>query len=214
MKDRIIMRSLYNIIKYKAILISLICITFTTAAYAVDEKPTAVNTETSPRVALGFNLDLFPTIVSATQEKFGMSFQTWVGINHMRIRFVGAHLYLPEALAGNKYFNQFRTSVGALIVDYCFGKNFDGVWIGSGIEIWQNQITHRQSGLKSEWTNQVLTLGVGYTWRMYKNLYLDPWCAVHYIMNDATIKRNGHSFEQFPLQASVSVKIGYFFNIK
>jgi hypothetical protein len=48
-------------------------------------------------MAVGFNLDLLPTALSAAHGRPGYAPQVWLGIGHARIRFVGAHLEPPDA---------------------------------------------------------------------------------------------------------------------
>src|SRR5437588_172715 len=83
------------------------------AALADAEAPRA------PRaVALGFNLDLFPTVISAVNGKVGIAPQVWVGLEPVRLRFVGAHLEPPDALAfADKGFVHPTTTAFAAIVD-------------------------------------------------------------------------------------------------
>jgi hypothetical protein len=50
-------------------------------------------------MAIGFNIDLLPTALSAVNGKLGYAPQVWLGIGHARVRFVGAHLEPPDAFA-------------------------------------------------------------------------------------------------------------------
>jgi len=50
-------------------------------------------------MAIGFNVDILPTALSAANGRLGYAPQVWLGIGHARIRFVGAHLEPPKALA-------------------------------------------------------------------------------------------------------------------
>jgi hypothetical protein len=55
--------------------------------------------ESSTPLALGFNIDLLPTALSAANGRLGYAPQVWIGIGHARIRFVGAHLEPPKTFA-------------------------------------------------------------------------------------------------------------------
>src|ERR1041385_2702238 len=110
-------------------------------------RVSATETEHAPcaecarRMALGFNVDLFPTVISAVNGKLGYAPQVWIGIDRVRVRFVGAHLEAPDAFAfADEGFENPTTTAFAAIIDYTFGPHFDGPWIGSGFEIWQQSI--------------------------------------------------------------------------
>jgi len=165
-------------------------------------------------MALGFNLDLFPTLISAAHGKFGVAPQVWVGLDHVRMRFVGAHLEPPDALAfADKGFRNPTITAFAAIVDYTFGQHFDGFWLGSGFELWQQSIEHDGVVGSARWTSTVFTLGGGYIWRFAGNFFIDPWIGLHAVLNPQTIALGGFDYEPFPLVADVSVKLGWFVDL-
>ena len=165
------------------------------------------------RFGLGYNLDLFPTVISASAGHFGIAAQAWAGIDHVKVRIVGARMAFPDSTIGNSAFSGYELSVAAVIMDYVFGEGFSGFWIGTGIEQWQNSITHDQSGAETRWSNVVMTFGGGYIWKVFGNLFVEPWAGIHYITNPHTVETGADRFEQKEFQASASVKIGYFFDI-
>ena len=173
----------------------------------------ALYAEEPRRTAIGFTFDILPTAVSAASGRFGYSYQTWAGIDHMRVRLVGAQIYMPDALGGSKSFDNRSMTVAAGIIDYVFGERFDGAWIGTGVELWQNSIRCKSSGARSEWVNQVLTLGGGYIYRVKGNFYVEPWCAAHYIMNQRAVRDGSASYTPQRISAEVSLKAGYFFDM-
>ncbi len=86
-------------------------------------------------MALGFNVDLLPTVLSAANGRLGYAPQVWLGLGHARVRFVGAHLEPPDAFAfAPSGFRNPTTTAFASILDYTFGPRFDGPWVGSGFE--------------------------------------------------------------------------------
>ena len=165
------------------------------------------------RTALGFTFDFLPTALSASTGNIGYSYQTWIGVDHLRGRLVGAQIYMPDALASTSHFNHSSMTVAAGIIDYVFGDHFDGAWIGSGVELWQNRIRIKDDGKSQYWLNQVLTLGGGYIFRVAGNLYVEPWGAVHCIMNNRTISSASGSYTPQRFSAEVSLKAGYFFDM-
>jgi hypothetical protein len=72
----------------------------------------------APRaMALGVQLDLFPTIASAAAGELGYAPQLWLGIDRVRIRFVAAHMQLPDRLAFAEGFVRPTTTALALVLD-------------------------------------------------------------------------------------------------
>lgn len=173
----------------------------------------ALYAEEPTRTAAGFTFDFLPTAVSAAAGHFGYSYQTWAGIDHLRMRLVGAQIYMPDRFIGSKRFDSHSLTVAAGIIDYVFGEHFDGAWIGTGVELWQNRIRCKSSGSTSEWVNQVLTAGGGYIFRVKGNFYVEPWGAVHVIMNQRPVRDGSASYTPQRVSAEVSLKAGYFFDI-
>jgi hypothetical protein len=162
-------------------------------------------------MALGFNLDLFPTVISAANGKAGYAPQVWLGIEPVRIRFVGAHLEPPDALAfADKGFRHPTTTAFAAILDYTTGPHFDGFWAGAGFELWEQSIEHDGIRATAHWTSAVFTVGGGYIWRFSGNFFLDPWLAAHATLNPQTIALGTFEYKPFPLTAEASLKIGWF----
>lgn len=118
--------------------------------------------------------------------------QVWLGLGHARILFVGAHLEPPNAFAfAPSGFRRPTTTAFASIIDYTFGPSFDGWWLGSGVEVWQNSIEHVGVATNARWTSTVLTVGGGYIWRFAGNLFLDPWVGAHLVLNPQRISLGG-----------------------
>ena len=162
-------------------------------------------------MALGFNIDLLPTVLSAANGRAGYAPQVWLGIGPARVRFVGAHLEPPDAFAfAPAGFRKPTTTVVACIIDYTFGPRFDGAWIGSGVEVWQSSIEHANVAGTARWNSAVFTVGGGYIWRFAGDFFLDPWAGVHLVLNPQTITLGGFNYDPFPLQGEVSLKVGWF----
>lgn len=166
----------------------------------------------STDAAAGFAVDLLPTVLSATQGEAGYSFQAWTGFENVKMRVVAAHLYQPDSVI-NDSFENYEMNVAAFIMDYFFADNFNGFWIGTGAELWNCSIEHKATGETVQWTDNILTLGAGYVWKITENVYLDPFAALHYRMNDTKVMAGGEEFTRQRVSASASVKIGYMFSI-
>jgi hypothetical protein len=179
--------------------------------------PAAVNADEMPApaparpMALGFNLDLAPTVISAANGELGYAPQVWLGIGHVRIRLVGAHLEPPDALAfAPDAFRHPTITALAAIFDYTFGSRFDGPWIGSGFELWNQSIEHDGVVGTARWSSTVFTLGGGYIWRFAGDFFLDPWAAAHAVLDPQTVSVGEFDYDPTPIQAEVSLKVGWF----
>lgn len=167
--------------------------------------------EGCPRLALGFNLDLLPTALSAVNGKLGYAPQVWLGIGHARLRLVGAHLEPPDAFAfAPSGFHHPTTTALAALIDYTFGPRFDGAWLGSGFELWQNTIERGDVQGTARWESTVLTVGGGYIWRFAGDFFLDPWAGAHVVLNPQTVTLGASEYKPSPLLAEVSLKVGWF----
>ncbi|MDB4977319.1 MAG: hypothetical protein JWN48_5660 [Myxococcaceae bacterium] len=157
-------------------------------------------------MAIGFNLDLLPTVICAANKKLGYAPQVWLGVGHARIRFVGAHLQPLDAVAFAPHgFHHATTTVFASIIDYTFGSRFDGAWIGSGMEVWQRSIQHSDVAGRARWNSTVFTARGGYIWRFLGHFYVDPWAGVHATLNPQSVTLGAHHYKPFPLQDEASV---------
>ena len=160
---------------------------------------------------VGIAIDLLPPVMSATTGHFGYSAQLWYGYKKFRVRAVIAGFRMPDKLMGNDDFKDLKTTAIALIFD-CFRKyNFRGWWFGAGAEMWNNTITSKMDNNNYHFTNYVSTAGSGYIFKVYKNFYVEPWGAVHYLLNNPTVAVEGTAYQTKKFQWEVSVKIGWHF---
>lgn len=191
-------------------LLPAIAITFGVTAVAAQEAR-----EVNPRhMALGVQLDLFPTVVSAVDGNLGYAPQLWLGIDHVRLRLISAHLKPPDAMAAAPDgFTAPTIQVFAVVFDYTFGDHFDQWWVGSGFEQWTNTIEHDSSVDQAAWNSTIFTLGGGYIWRIVGDFYVDFWAGLHLTLNPQTVSLAGDSYEPMPVTASGGMKVGYFLDI-
>jgi hypothetical protein len=165
-------------------------------------------------MALGIQLDLLPTVLSAANGKAGYAPQVWLGLGHVRLRLISAHLQPPDGFAGApKGFHDLTTTVMATVFDYTFGTRFDGAWLCSGVEVWQRSIRHPEVAGTARWSSTVFTFGGGYIWRFAGDFYLDPWAGVHAVLNPHPVWLGDHRFRPRPIEAEASLKVGWFLTI-
>lgn len=162
--------------------------------------------------SLGGNLDLFPTLISATAGEFGYSIQTWIALNQVKIRAVHAEITLPDKLS-SKNFHGHRFQINAVILDYLFSQTHQGLWIGIGMEQWINSIQSTQSQEHISWTSNIATFGGGYIFPIGDHFYINLWSALHYNTSPQTIESAETKFKERQLNASFSIKTGIKFQL-
>jgi hypothetical protein len=163
--------------------------------------------------SIGVAIDLLPPILSATTGHFGYSAQVWYGYNKNRIRGVVAGFQIPDKIMGNENFKDLKTTATALIYDRFKNNNFQGWWLGAGLEFWHNTITSTTDYKDYNFNNYLATIGMGYIFTVYKNLYIEPWGAIHYTLNDEKIVVGNTEYQTKKFQGEVSLKIGWAFKL-
>jgi hypothetical protein len=191
--------------KKAAVVAALLLVTPARAALAEERHDVAQRP-----MALGFQLDLLPTVASAAARRLGYAPQLWLGIDHVRLRLVGAYIVLPDGLASlPDGFHHASTAVFAAVFDYTFGPRFDGPWLGSGFEVWHRTVEHDDVAEQATWSNTVFTLGGGYIFRVSDHLLIDPWAAAHVTLDPTTVHLGGDSWNPPRISAEASLKIGW-----
>ncbi|MFH0736373.1 MAG: hypothetical protein V1773_17650 [bacterium] len=167
----------------------------------------AQETKLCTKINYGVELDALPYIFG------GYYGSAWLKYNNFRIRPVITKITQPKFIVEDGFKN-LNTKAYALIVDYFFDDKeiIKGLWIGTGLEYWDNNITENISNSKKEYQNIYFTIGGGYVINIWKNLYINPWIAGH-------LKFGGKSELKFAYKnyavsnfvPEVSVKIGWRF---
>ena len=101
--------------------------------------------------------------------------------------------------------------VYAIVVDYFFKPDFKGFWIGTGIEYWDGEIEDKFSET-AKYNNWIFTLGTGYVWKFWDNLYINPWVAAHVrIAGDEEVPVGSYTFLTPFITPEISLKLGWNF---
>jgi hypothetical protein len=176
-------------------------------------KPTRKSQTDSLKIkqTVGFAIDLLPPVISATTGNFGYSGQVWYGYKKFRVRAVIADFYMPDKLMGNEDFQDLHTTATAVIFDYFKNYNFRGWWVGGGVEMWSNRITSKSDNNNYAFKDYVATAGVGYIFKVYKNFYVEPWGAVHYVVSNNSVSVSDTEYQTKKFQGEISLKIGWHF---
>lgn len=192
-------------------------------ATAISAQPVSTETTSQKRThkgqtdslktkqTVGVAIDLLPPIMSATTGNFGYSAQLWYGYKKFRVRGVIAGFQMPDKLMGNDDFKNLKTTATALISDYFRKNNFKGWWLGAGVEMWNNTITSKTTSLDYCFKDFVATAGSGYIFKVYKNFYVEPWGAVHCVLNNEKVPVGTAEYQTKRFQGEVSLKVGWHF---
>jgi hypothetical protein len=149
-------------------------------------------------------------VLSAIDGQFGGSGNIWVGLDRVRLRAVGGHFAFPSGFLMPTGFNSREVTVVAGIVDFFFFPKFSGPWIGSGLEYWWNNVGSPAGPEKVTWNSGVFTLGGGFVWKFWENVYLNPWLAGHLLLSRPEVTLYGATWKVAPFSFEVSLKIGGF----
>ncbi|MFP2996853.1 hypothetical protein ABN763_13130 [Spongiivirga sp. MCCC 1A20706] len=157
------------------------------------------------KTTVGFELDAVPYIFK------GYYGSIWVGHNHFRYRAVITKIETPDFILEDGFTNN-EMNVYAVIADYFFKPDFEGWWIGPGLEYWDATIQTDAKLETAAYNNIIFTLGGGYVWKFYKNFYLNPWVAGHLrIGGDKNVIVDQSTFETKLLIPEISIKLGWHF---
>ncbi|KUO63567.1 hypothetical protein APF79_11650 [bacterium BRH_c32] len=154
---------------------------------------------------IGTELDLLPFV------RGGYYASAWYGIDQFRFRAIITKTTVPQFAVADGYKDN-KLNVYAFIADYFFKKNFEGFWIGTGLEYWDSQIKYKAENKTAFYNNTVFTFGGGYVWKFYDNFYLNPWIAIHYLIAGSKEVYVGTStFKPNVFTPEASIKIGWHF---
>lgn len=135
----------------------------------------------------------------------------WYAKDHLRYRGVIANIKVPDSFVENNFTDKEITAY-AMIVDYFPRQDLTRVWYGAGVEYWQNKITNKTDKVSAEYSNTVFTVGLGYIWRLSDSVYLNPWAALHIVVDgDQDITVGSQTYRQETITPSGSIKLGWQF---
>ena len=164
--------------------------------------------ESKSLIRTGFEIDALPYITG------GYYFSAWGGYEKFRLRGVITNINSPDFIIPDG-FEDLETDVVTVIVDYfpLAQKNeYEKWWVGVGLEYWKNSVVNSLDKSSAKYDNMIATLGGGYVWKIWGNLYLNPWAAVHLpITGTSSIKigNSDYKLEKFLYEASL--KLGWYF---
>ena len=159
-------------------------------------------------VRIGTEFDVLPY---ATGGAYGSLI---VGRGAWRVRGVVSRVNVPEAFVADGFSDQ-RTDAVALLADRFVGAGSGearGLWVGGGVEYWQNRVRRDGSEAYTAYNNTMLTAGGGYVWHLTRHVYLNPWAAAHAsVAGDREVDVSGAAFTPRRFTAEASLKLGIVF---
>jgi hypothetical protein len=166
---------------------------------------------TPEATAVGAEIDLLPTVLSAADGRLGGGANVWAGRGRVRLRAVGTFIAFPPGALTPSGFEDRELVVAAGIVDVFLRPGFSGPWLGAGFERWWNRIGSPAGPDTASWTSWVATLGGGYVWKFWRGVYLNPWAAGHLLLSEPAVTLYGATWKPTRLSGELSLKIGWQF---
>jgi hypothetical protein len=99
-----------------------------------------------------------------------------------------------------------------LLADYVLKENWKGWWAGTGLVYWQSSIQTDKKESASNYKTWLLNGSLGYNFKLCKNFYISPWCAMHIrIAGDKSVSVDDKTFTPPLLNPEASIKLGAYF---
>jgi len=157
------------------------------------------------RINIGTEQDLLPYVTS------GYFAGIWAGKSHVRVRAITARVHKPDFII-EKGFTNNKVSAYALLTDYFIKNDWKGWWAGTGVVYWKSTIQTNKKEQTANYDTWLLNGSIGYSFKIYGNLYFSPWCALHIRLGgDKHILVDAKTFDPPLLNPEASVKFGIYF---
>ena len=157
------------------------------------------------RATAGIELDFLPY---ATGGYFGA---VWAGKGHWRGRVIVARATKPDFLLPDG-FSENTIRAYAVLADYFPKQNFSGWWLAAGLVYWDAGIRYDPEQRAGAYKSYLVSGGLGYNWKFYRNFYLSPWAGLHIrVAGDKAVDFQTKSFKPPLLNPEGSLKIGWHF---
>ena len=156
----------------------------------------------------GVELDALPFVTG------GYYASAWAGRDGFRLRGVFTQFNAPEFMIPEGFEEQ-KTNAYTILLDYfpSVGHNeFEKWWIGGGLEYWDSRVMNSAEQSVGAYEQLMLTVGTGYVWRLWGNLYINPWAAMHLaLFGSDELRIGGAAFKPDDFLYEASIKLGWYF---
>ena len=166
----------------------------------------SIDIEKKSKITIGFEIDALPYLTG------GYYGSVWLGLNQPRIRLrpVIAQASVPAFMLEDEI-EANTLLVYAFVADYFFKPDYKGFWVGTGMEFWDGEVENISSDTAA-YEQLVFTVGGGYVWKFWGNLYFNPWVAGHLrVSGDSEVLVGNYLFEPPVFTPEASLKIGWHF---
>lgn len=136
------------------------------------------------------------------------------GSEHTRFRGIVASATKPDIVLPSGFTNNTLQAFALLLDFYPSSDNYSGIWGSTGMVYWNSSIQNKADSTQTTFTNTLLSIGGGYSYYFYKNLYVSPWAGIHIrIVGDKSIPVGNKTFDVPLFNPEASVKIGWCFTL-
>lgn len=179
----------------------VLCLMAVSTAYADTGNESAEGKE---KIVIGTEVDLLPYLSG------GYYLSEVTGFQHFQVRLVNATTLIPEFVtpAG---FDSWKLNATTIIIDYFPDEDRKGLWLAIGYEYWNSRIKVKETNENGSFSQNILTIGSGYVYRLSDHWYIDPWAALHLNLGDKTVTIGSKNLDLPDCMLEASIKVGYNF---
>lgn len=153
----------------------------------------------------GLELDALPY---ATGGWFAAA---WAGNEQWRIRLLTASVKKPDFTTRNGFSNH-RIRAYAVVADYSLKKDWEGIWLGGGLVLWNSTIQTDARLQTAAFTNYLLNGSAGYNLKLHQHIYLSPWAGLSIrAAGKKNVLVDNKQYILPLLNPEASLKIGFWF---
>ncbi|MBA4276394.1 hypothetical protein [Flavobacterium sp.] len=165
----------------------------------------AQSTNKTNKLNFGLELDALPY---ATGGYFGAG---WIGSNKWRGRALFADVNKPDFVTKDG-FTKHHIKAYTVLLDRFLKDDWKGWWIGAGPVYWKSNIQSNNSNATKSFDNFLLNGSLGYSFSIYKNIYISPWAGLSFnVSGNDTFVLDNKAYNLPLLNPEASVKFGIYF---
>jgi hypothetical protein len=157
------------------------------------------------RLALGLEVDLVPYLLN------GAHADVWVGRDAWRLRAIAATDVAPSFFTPTG-FEDLRTTIFEVEIDRFFGAQADrfrGPWVAGGGGLSRLTIDASDGSGRGSISAFELSAGVGWSFALPRNLYLDPWIGVGYQLTPSSVEVGAQTWHPVRFGPLLGLKVGW-----
>jgi hypothetical protein len=157
------------------------------------------------RMGLGLEADVVPYILS------GAHVDGWVGMRGWRTRAIAVTFTAPSFFTPDG-FDNLHTTLFEVELDRFFGPHADefrGPWVAAGGGLELLAVDASDGSAHGSTSAFELSTGVGWSFPLAFNAYVDPWVGAAYAFTPTAIAVGTHSMQTARFSPQLGLKIGW-----